>query len=98
VILEASHARFGRLQHGRTLQGRPLHEVAEHFWPSGGEVVERIRAAYQENAVRTTPPILTSVHEQDEQSERLFVYTIVPSHASTSEVDGVVLYTAESDG
>jgi two-component system, chemotaxis family, CheB/CheR fusion protein len=98
LILEASHTRFGRLQDGRTLRGRPLQEVAEHFWPSDGEVVDLVRTAYQNNAVRTTPQIVTYVHDQGEQSEQQFVYIIVPSHATTSEVDGVVLYAEESDG
>jgi two-component system CheB/CheR fusion protein len=98
LILEAFHARFGRLQDGRAVQGRPLLEVADCFWNSSSEVVDVIRGAYQDNAVRTSPRIATYVHDQDEQSERSFVYTIVPSHANTREVDGVVLYAEEGSG
>jgi two-component system CheB/CheR fusion protein len=98
LIIEAHHARFGRLLGGHAVQGRPLQEVAEYFWNGGGEVVDLVRASYREDAVRTTPRISTYVNDRGEQSERYFVYIIVPSHNDTGAVEGVVLYAEDLTG
>ncbi|MFL5802532.1 MAG: CheR family methyltransferase [Roseiflexaceae bacterium] len=94
LIIEAYHARFGRLD-GHTVQGRPLHEVAEYFWKDGGEVVDLVRASYRDNTMHTASRMPTYVDDRGEHSERYFVYTIVPSHDDTGEVEGVVLYAED---
>jgi two-component system, chemotaxis family, CheB/CheR fusion protein len=95
LIIEAYHARFGRLLDGQAVQGRPLHEVAEHFWNDGGAVVDLVRTSYQNNTVCTTPRIPTYLDDRGKQSEMRFVYTIVPSHDDTGAVEGVVLYAED---
>jgi len=96
LIIETHHARFGRLN-GQAAQGRPLQEVAEYFWSGGGEIVDLVRASYQDNVVRTTARLPTYIDDQGEQSESQFDYTIVPSHDDTGEVKGVVLYAEEQE-
>ena len=98
LIVEAYHARFGRSLDGYVVQGRPLHEVADHFWDDGGAIVDLARASYQDNTMRTAPQIPTYVDERGVLSERHFVYTIVPSHDHTGAVEGVVLYAEDLAG
>jgi two-component system CheB/CheR fusion protein len=96
LLVEAHHGRFGGQQAGQQAQGRPLSDVADHFWNGGGAVVDAVRASYQEDMVRTTAQISTYVEDQGAQSERQFVYTIVPSHNDTGAVDGIVLYAEDT--
>jgi two-component system CheB/CheR fusion protein len=94
--VEAFNQRYARGLEGRTIQGRPLEEVVEHFWKAGTELVDVIRAVYQEDAPRTTPRTVAMLPDaRGELVETHVVYTIVPTHDADGRVDGVVLYAED---
>jgi signal transduction histidine kinase len=78
------------------VQNRPLEEVFEVFWDSGGMIVRLAREAYQKDAVRTTPRVLTYLPQaQGEPIESYLVYSIVPSHDAGGKVSGVIIYAVD---
>ncbi|HEY0606773.1 MAG TPA: ATP-binding protein [Herpetosiphonaceae bacterium] len=96
LIIEAFNAGYARLLEGRELRGRPLAEVAHHFWQSNDELVELAHQVYNENVPRTSQRMLISVpNPQGELVDRYFMYMLVPTHDSTGEVDGVAIYAID---
>src|SRR6266508_2619157 len=96
LIVEAFNPHYSRLLDGREAQGRPLDEVIEYFWGGGSEIVDLIRAAYQEDLPRVTPRMAAALPDEPEEPvERYFVYTIVPTHDAAGQVDGVVVYAED---
>ncbi len=96
LLVEAFNPRYARLLEGRMVQNRPLEEVFEVFWDAGGMIVRLAREAYQKDAVRTTPRVLTYLPQaQGEPIESYLVYSIVPSHDADGKVSGVIIYAVD---
>jgi two-component system, chemotaxis family, CheB/CheR fusion protein len=93
LIVDAFNPRYARLLEGREVRGRPLEEVAPYFWQFDSPIVELAHAVYVENTPRTTQRIQTyTPNQRGETAERYFVYTIIPTHDGSGNVDGVLVY------
>jgi two-component system CheB/CheR fusion protein len=94
--VEAFNQRYAQLFEGRAAQGRPLEEVVERFWKAGAQLVDLIRAVYQEDAPRITPRMMAVLPDKHgELVEGYVVYTIVPTHDADGMVDGIVVYAED---
>lgn len=94
LTVETSNARYARLLEGHEVVGRPLHEVLHS--PEQDEVVNLVRTAYHQNAVRSLPQVRTVLPAADgAPEERYLAYTAQPTHDSSARVDGVVLYAED---
>jgi two-component system, chemotaxis family, CheB/CheR fusion protein len=93
LIVDAFNPRYARLLEGREVRGRPLEEVAPYFWQPDAPIVDLARTVYLENTPRTTPRVQTFVpNPRGELVERYFVYTMIPTHDGSDNVDGVLVY------
>lgn len=98
LIVEALSPAYAHLFEGRVaaVQGRPLEEVVELFWQAGSEVVDLARQVYRRDEIRTSPRLTMILpNEQHSSSEQYYIFTIVPTHTSAGEVDGVVVYASD---
>jgi two-component system CheB/CheR fusion protein len=94
--VEAFNQRYVRLFENRMVHGRSVEEVVELFWKAGTEVVDIIRAVYQEDTPRTTQRMVALLPDEHGQLiEGYVVYTIIPTHDADGKVDGVVLYAED---
>ena len=99
LLVDAYNPRYARLLEGRSVQGRPLDEVHDLLWNTTLEVVRLAHDVYRLDRSLTSRRIPTylpkTADETEEQSERYFVYTIVPSHGPNNQVDGVIIYAVD---
>jgi signal transduction histidine kinase len=92
--VEAFNPRYARLLGAGEVVGHPLDEI----FPDGvrGELAPIVREVYRHNTVRTTPRLLVTLpNDQGRPGPRYFVYTVVPTHDATGEVDGAVVYAED---
>ncbi len=98
LIVEAYNPRYARLLEGRPVQDRPLEEVFDLFWETDTGIVRLAREVYKQDAIRTTPRMLTYFPRgqgANEPPTSYFVFTLVPSHDANGRVDGVIIYAAD---
>jgi two-component system CheB/CheR fusion protein len=94
--VEAFNPRYARILEGLIVQNRPLEEVFEFFWDSGGPIVRLAHEAYQKDTVCTTRRVLTYLPQaHGEPLERYFAYSIIPTHDSNRKVSGVIIYAMD---
>ncbi|HEY1011865.1 MAG TPA: CheR family methyltransferase, partial [Herpetosiphonaceae bacterium] len=95
LLIEVFNPRYARLAEGRKIANRPLEDVAELFWKDRG-LVELAQQVYQSDRTLSSPELIGYVpNERGELLERVFRYTMVPTHDVSGQVLGVVVYGIE---
>lgn len=94
LLVEAFHRSYARRPEAQKALGQPLEEVYHYFWAGAGEGVRQAREVFQHGAVRSLPRMRTS--QPETQAEESYVgYTMVPSHDTTGQVSGVIIYAID---
>jgi two-component system CheB/CheR fusion protein len=95
LVVEALNPHYARALEDRKVHGKPLEEIAAAFWP-GLEPLALAREVYFTNTLLTSSPLLALVPDENGGLiERLYAYTIVPTHNAAGMVDGVVMYAID---
>ncbi|HYF64733.1 MAG TPA: CheR family methyltransferase, partial [Herpetosiphonaceae bacterium] len=95
LVIEALNPHYARALEGRKVNGKTLEEIAGAFWP-GLEPLAMAREVYFNNTVMTSGPLPALVPDETGAiTERLFAYTLVPTHNAAGMVDGVVMYAID---
>lgn len=96
LIVEAFNPRYTRILGERVVQGRPLEEVYELFWPDGAAIARLAREVFLQDTMRVTPRMQVHLPKvSSEVAERYFVYTLIPSHDALGHVTGVIIYAID---
>jgi two-component system, chemotaxis family, CheB/CheR fusion protein len=94
--VEAFHPSYARRPEAQKALGQPLEEVYHYFWAGAGEGVRLAREVYQYDAKRSLPRMRASLPETpDGAGENYVVYTMVPTHDTTGQVSGVIMYAID---
>lgn len=99
LIVEAYNPRYAELLKERLAPGQPLEEVFDPTSAMGQQLVRFAQDTYFHNSILTTPrtfPSLLAISpESPAYSGQNFMHIFVPSHDSSGNVTGVVIYSID---
>lgn len=95
LLIDAFNPRYASMFDGREVIGHSFDEIFQGAQMT--DLIRQVREVYKQDTAQTTSKMHTVItNGQGETIEGYFVYTIVPSHDSSSHIDGVVIYAEEA--